>query len=225
MEYDEKAQYDSSLGLNGAVSWSRHAVHQKCDAANAALASDSLAALTAEVTVNFPDINWKFLQSVYGWPALQWQGWARGSLNLCGQERRKILLNIENILEFWLDGEHYFGGDYFEDARAPYVFKLEPGHHRIDIRLIREVRSMGSLGSCISFRIVASLVEEDLIFLPQSSVFPDFVNSKPAGSYCSIALLNTTEHCCRIQGIEALDSDGSLRTLNVRNEPLLRTLI
>ena len=226
MEYDEKAQYNGSLGLNGAVSWSRHAVHQKRDAADAALASDSLAALAAEVTVDFPDIDWKSLQSVYGWPALQWQGWARGSLILNGQERRKILLNLENILEFWLDGEHYFGGDYYEDARAPHVVNLEPGHHRMDIRLIRDVRSMGSLGSCdISFRILASVVEEGLVFLPQSSVFPDFVNSKPAGSYCSIALLNTTEHCCRVQGIEAVDSDGSLRILNVRNEFVLRTLI
>ena len=226
MKYDEKAQHNSSLGLNGAVSWSRHAVHQKHDAADAALALDSLAALAAEVTVAFSDIDWKSLKSVYGWPALQWQAWARGSLIVNGQEAKKILLNLENILEFWLDGEHYFGGDYYEDARAPHIVNLEPGPHRIDVRLIRDVRSMGSVGSCdLSFRIIASVVEEDLVFLPQSAVFPDFVNSKPAGSYCSIALLNTTEHCCHIQGIEVLDNDGFSCNLNVRNALVLRLLI
>lgn len=226
MQPDKQIQYDSSLGLNGVVSWSRHAVHQKHNDADTTLALGSLGALTAKVTVDFPDIDWKYLQSVYGWPGLQWQAWARGSLILNSQESRTVLLNLENILEFWLDGKLYFGGDYYGDARAPQVFKLEPGHHRMDIRLIRDVRSMGSGGSCdISFRILASVVEYDLVFLPQSSVFPDFVNSKPAGSYCSIALLNTTEHCCRVQDIEILDSNGSLCSLNVRTAAVLHLLI
>ena len=224
MRCDVNAKYDSSLAPDGAVSWSRHDVYQRIDA-GASLASSNLETLVAKFDVSFPDIDWKCFQSVYGWAALQWQAWARGSLILAGHEPRKVLLNIENSLEFWLDGQHYFGGDYYAYSRAPYVFHLEPGHHSLNVRLVRDVRSMGSIGQPdLSIRIIASVVEEDLVFLPQSSVFPDVVNGKPAGSYCSIALLNTNEQCCQIQKIEILERNGSRCKSNVSPTAVLRDL-
>lgn len=59
-----------------------------------------------------------------------------------------MLLNLftPQVLEFWVDDVHYWGGDLFAYNRVPTTHRLAPGIHRIELRLIREVRSMGGVG-------------------------------------------------------------------------------
>ena len=52
----------------------------------------------------------------------------------------------DGLLEIWMDGEPYFGGDIYKYRRAPAILKLDPGCHVIDLRLIRDVRSLGGVG-------------------------------------------------------------------------------
>lgn len=47
------------------------------------------------------------------------------------------------MLEFWIDDEPYFGGDYFAYRSAPLLLQLAPGYHKVDVRLIYDVRAMG----------------------------------------------------------------------------------
>lgn len=68
LEYDETARFRSSIGLNGTVGWSEHTAH-------ASHPDDAHGVV--ELSAGFPELehDWQFLQSVYGWAALQWQGW------------------------------------------------------------------------------------------------------------------------------------------------------
>lgn len=137
MEYNESATFRSSLAFNGTVSWST---------INAELGEPNDFYASADLNVNFPDIDWRSLQEVYGWAALQWQGWARGEIYVQSETVNARVLHAECILEFWIDGEHFFGGDFYGFGRAPVTLHLKPGRHRIDVRLVRDVRAFGGIG-------------------------------------------------------------------------------
>lgn len=136
LTFDDHSQFPSSLPFNATTSWSN--VTAKLGRPNVRFAS-------AELSVDYRDVDWALLQQVYGWAALQWQGWARGEIHVQSGSPLTLALHSENILEFWLDGKQYFGGDFYGFGRAPAVVHLDPGVHRIDIRLIRDVRSMGGI--------------------------------------------------------------------------------
>ena len=84
-----------------------------------------------DLTVSFPGIDWPFLQSVYGWAALQYQAWARGRLVVESEKPQKIVLHTDHVLEFWIDDRSYFGGDFYAFRNAPLVLDLFPGEHKI----------------------------------------------------------------------------------------------
>lgn len=84
-----------------------------------------------DLTVDFAGIDWPFLQSVYGWAALQYQAWTRGRLVVESESSRKIVLQMNHVLEFWIDDRSYFGGDFYAFRKAPLVLDLSPGEHKI----------------------------------------------------------------------------------------------
>jgi predicted esterase len=136
LTFDDHCRFPSSLPFNATTSWSN--VTAKLGDPNMYLAS-------AELSVGYEDVDWAFLQQVYGWAALQWQGWARGDIIVQSTDPITLTLNAINILEFWVDDKQYLGGDFYGFNRAPAVLHLEPGVHRIDVRLVRDVRSMGGI--------------------------------------------------------------------------------
>jgi pimeloyl-ACP methyl ester carboxylesterase len=136
LTFDDRSRFPSSLPFNATTSWSN--VTAKLGDPNIDLAS-------AELSVEYADVDWAFLQQVYGWAALQWQGWARGDIIVQATDPVTLALNAMNNLEFWVDDKQYLGGDFYGFSRAPAVLHLEPGVHRIDVRLIRDVRSMGGI--------------------------------------------------------------------------------
>ena len=136
LTYNDHAQYPSSLPFNATVSWSNIT----------AKLSDPYAHLaTADISVDYPGIDWRLLQEVYGWAALQWQGWVRGEIIVQREDPAVLSLRVTNVLEYWIDDEQYFGGDFYGFNRAPVILHLEPGIHKIDIRLVRDVRAMGGI--------------------------------------------------------------------------------
>lgn len=136
LSFDDQGRFPSSLPFNATTSWSN---------VTAKLGRPNIRFANAELSVDYRDVDWALLQQVYGWAALQWQGWARGEVIVQSESPLTLALHAENILEFWLDGNQYFGGDFYGFGRAPAVVHLDPGVHRIDIRLIRDVRSMGGI--------------------------------------------------------------------------------
>ncbi|KAI6913175.1 alpha/beta-hydrolase [Hortaea werneckii] len=135
LKYDEQATFRSSLASNGTVQWST---------TSARLSESETGLAIAELVVSFPQVDWNALNHVYGWAALQWQGWARGQIYLPSE--KTLALHVEHILELWIDGEQYFGGDFYGYGRSALTLHLLPGDHRIDLRLTRDVRAMGGVG-------------------------------------------------------------------------------
>lgn len=137
--------------------------------------------------VNFSKIDWSLLQSVYGWPALQYQAWARGFLNVNGQDNQTVALFTKGLLEAWVDAEPYFGGDYYQYGRTPVILRLAPGRHVIDLRLVRDVRALGAVGEPIMEIAVGAEVRNELLYLDQGSLLvSESTNGKLGSPLASI---------------------------------------
>ena len=148
--------------------------------------------------IGFPNVDWPFLQSIYGWAALQYQAWARGHLIIAAKFTQSILFYADHVLEFWVDDDHYFGGDYYAYRRAPLVLHLNPGSHNIAIRLIRDVRVMGAIGEpTISIELKAESSHGSLALMGQKALMPDIIDGVLASSFASVPACN--------QGRKAID--------------------
>jgi hypothetical protein len=182
LKYDENAKFPSSLAPNATVSWSTTtAQDSSCDTLSAKVG----------LSLAFPDIDLAFLQRIYGWAALQYQGWARGLLRVNGGQPRTLTLATDNLLEFYLDGVHHFGGDYYAFRRAPIVLHLEPGDHVIDLRFVRDVRAMGGIGSpTIDIQLEARSSTQDLHLAAENALMPDMVSGHLASMLGSIQVRN-----------------------------------
>ncbi|RMY68398.1 hypothetical protein D0863_07157 [Hortaea werneckii] len=203
LEYDDQTTFRSSLASNGTVRWST--ISAKLSESEAGLA-------IAELSVSFPQVHWNALELVYGWAALQWQGWARGRINL--PSAKTLALHMEHVLELRIDGEQYFGGDFYGYGRAALTLHLLPGEHRIDLRLVRDVRAMGGVGgpkldlllkleesSGWLSPVLADETDED-----SGILISDLVGDKNgplASPYASATLRNDASHDIFIQGVEA----------------------
>jgi len=194
LQYRENDTYRSSLGINGTVSWQRIA----------SKSTNAHASASAELTVGFPEVDWTALRFVYGWAALQYQGWARGYIEVGGGSACKIILHTDNILEIWLNDARVFGGDFYAFRRAPLVATLRPGRNTIEVRLIREIRSMGGTDSSITVTLDARLATHTLRILQNSAVLPDLVDGKLPSALGSVTVRNAGD-----EWIEICDCDSS----------------
>ena len=161
-------------------------------------------AVEVALTVNFPDVGWHWLQQVYGWAALQYQAWARGELLVEGDESQTVLLYTDSVLEYWVDDIPYFGGDYYAYRRAPLVLYLRPGAHKIDIRIIRDVRVMGGMGPSMSIRLKAERSPGGLAVMEKKLLVSDVVNSSLASPYASLPVRNDGNMSMEIRDIKAV---------------------
>ncbi|OAX79206.1 hypothetical protein ACJ72_06475 [Emergomyces africanus] len=152
-DHHRAARFNSALGINGTVGWSvLEAAEPEPEPEPESVESndDGSAKATVILDVGFPDVDWALIQSIYGWAGLQYQAWARGSITVApgvgGDGSTAVAIFTDGILELRIDGEAYFGGDFYTYRRAPVVVKLLPGSHVIDLRLVRDVRAMGGVG-------------------------------------------------------------------------------
>ncbi|KAI4727893.1 hypothetical protein E4T49_04322 [Aureobasidium sp. EXF-10728] len=198
LKYDKDAEFPSSLAPNATVSWSTIIAQQSsCDTRSAQI----------HLSVAFPDIDLAFLQRIYGWAALQYQGWARGRLHVAGEKLQTLTLATDNLLEFYLDGHHHFGGDYYAFRKAPIVLHLEPGDHIIDLRFVRDVRAMGGVGSpTIELHLEARSTTKDLHIAADDALMPDMVSGRLASMLGSIQVRNDALHDIEIFTVSANDS-------------------
>jgi hypothetical protein len=180
LHFDEKDTFRSPLGINGTVSWQKVA----------SKSANTHASSSVKLTVNFPEVDWTTLRSVYGWAALQYQGWIRGSLEVRGASSRRVVLFTDNILEMWVNNDHVFGGDYYAFRRAPLIVTLSPGRNVIEIRLIREIRSMGAADATVTVTLEARIANNALHFLKEAAVLPDLVDGKLPSRFASVTVRN-----------------------------------
>lgn len=193
LHYDSEAQYPSSLGLGGRVSWSSHQL--ECSSLERNVTE-------AALTVGFPNVDWPFLQSVHGWAALQYQAWTRGYMAINSGSSQSVVLYTDSVLEFWVDDVHYFGGDFYAYRNAPLVLHLKPGSHRLDIRLVRDVRAMGGTGDPrVSIKLKAEGSNVGLAIMAEKIVVSDVVNKTLASPLASITVRNDGRESIEILGV------------------------
>ncbi|KAL2353320.1 hypothetical protein BJ546DRAFT_118621 [Cryomyces antarcticus] len=206
LEYDPDARFRSSLAANGTVAWSllkADAVESEGDFAK------------ASIHATFPDIDWTFMQAVYGWAALQYQAWARGNITISGHEARIVLLYTDGVLEFWVDGKPYFGGDYYAYRRAPVVLHLDPGQHRLDLRLLRDVRIMGGVAEpAIRVDLELRASPGMLQWARGKALIPDIVDGRLAGLLGSLSVRNDGLRPISIVHVSSTDSSFSTSLLD-----------
>lgn len=177
---------------------------------SAQLSSPSDGQSIAALEVSFPGVDWQQLKATYGWPALQWQGWARGNVHVNSDQPKSLAFDARGVLEYWIDDTYHFGGDLFNFDRAPALLSLSPGLHRIDLRLVRDVRSMGAIDAP---RIdIALRLSETSGLLQQigSVLLSDFIGGSDgalASPYASVAVRNNHGADISVHGIRT-DTDA-----------------
>lgn len=191
--YDPKARYHSSLAPESLVSWTSQQPENNSDAA------------VADLTIDFPDINWEYLRPIYGWASLQYQAWTRGKLIIDGESPQMIVIYTDNVLEFWVDDQPYFGGDFYAFRRAPLVLRLDPGSHQVDVRLIRDVRAMGGVGNPnIRIKLEARKTEGGLAVTGEP-LLPDLFAGKLASHLASVSVRSEELEWIDVLNIQSLN--------------------
>ncbi|EAW14667.1 uncharacterized protein ACLA_000780 [Aspergillus clavatus NRRL 1] len=147
LSYDRNATFNSGLATNGSVKWGT---------TQARIYFLALGQAKARFQVKFPEIDWEFLQAVYGWSALQYQNWARGSLRLA-----------------------IFRRGFYGYRTAPVILELTPGGHMIELRLIRDVRTLGAVAEpIIAVTIEVEIRRKPLTVDEESLLLPDVSRGK-----------------------------------------------
>lgn len=141
--------------------------------------------------IGYPQLDWDFLRSIYGWTALQYQTWVRGELLNSAPVIQRIVLYTSNILELWINNEFVFGGDFFGFERAPVVLDLQPGQNIVNVRLIRDVRANGGeIPPTIKASLRAELVAPGNSVFQSNTLLPDVVDGQLPSQYGSVTIRN-----------------------------------
>lgn len=209
LTYDPKATFRSSLPTNGTARW---------NITEASKVTTSATSANASLSVAYSNVDWDFLKVIYGWAAVQYQAWARGELIVGGNETQRVILHTDTVLEYWVDDEHYFGGDFYTFRKAPPVLHLKPGSHRIDLRLVRDVRAFGGiLAPTIDVFVDVRQTSGTLELAKSGILLSDVVDGKLASPLGSVYLRNSGEHDVEIVDIQA--ANVSFPLLHLTNDP------
>jgi hypothetical protein len=149
-------------------------------------------------------VDWDFLKLVYGWAAVQYQAWARGEFIVNGNTTQHVILHTDAILEYWVDDQHYFGGDFYTFRKAPPVLHLKPGSHKVDVRLARDVRAFGGILEPTIDVILDVQQASGMLELAKPGVLmSDIIDGKLASPIASVSLRNSGEDDIEIVAIRA----------------------
>jgi predicted esterase len=192
LRYKPDATFRSSLPINGTARW---------NITEATQTTTGSASANISLSVSYSDVDWQFLKTVYGWASVQYQAWARGELVVHGDGPQSVVLHTDAILEYWVDDAHYFGGDYYTFRKAPPVLHLSPGTHRIDLRLVRDVRAFGGIVEpTIDVVLDIQKASGSLELAKPGILMSDVIDGKLATPSGSVSLRNSGEY-----DIEVLD--------------------
>ncbi|ETN36331.1 uncharacterized protein HMPREF1541_08608 [Cyphellophora europaea CBS 101466] len=188
LDYDEQQLYPSPLTTNATVGWERRAFN----------ARGSPSQVSVDLLVSHEDVDWKFLQSIYGWQALQFQTWVRGVLHNHQAEPIKIALHAPGVLQFTFEGYHerssHFGVDFYGFERAPIVLELKPGTNIFNVRLVRDVRANGGqIPPSIEATLRAEVLTGNASIVERSLIVPDILHGRFISPLASLTITNTAD--------------------------------
>ncbi|KAL9111561.1 MAG: hypothetical protein Q9227_004049 [Pyrenula ochraceoflavens] len=204
VSFDSHTVFRSPLAQNGTTSWKT--VHAENVASTGQIAKSTL-------DIYFTNVDWQSLALVYGWTALQYQGWARGYLENPSSSPRRVRIFSDSILEFWLDNEHFFGGDMYRYRKSPVIASLKPGKNVFEVRLVRDVRAMGGVGdTSIRVTLEARTVEPIVHITGRHQIFPEKVNGRLPSPYASVLLCNAGERVAVVRIGKLYEGSESVST-------------
>lgn len=158
---------------------------------------------------DFPSIDWVFLQSVYGWSALQWQGWARGAIYVNSDRSVPVSLFTDSVIEYALDGKRFFGGDFYTFRKAAHVVHVTPGKHVLEVRLVRDVRAMGGVGApTLDLAIEVQPLQEQADVIQETVLVSDVLDGWLPSPYATFDIRNN--------GLDWIDVDIAPASTRVR---------
>lgn len=167
------------------MSWEKHTF----DTVNAA---DST---TVDLVVSHSNVDWNFLRGIYGWAAVQYQTWVRGTLHNHGATDVKVALHAPGVIELVLDTaedrNHHFGVDIYGFQRAPIIITLRPGKNIVNVRLIRDVRADGGqMPPTIEASLRAEILHGLASIVENTLVVPDVYDRRFVSPYGSVTIVN-----------------------------------
>ena len=120
------------------------------------------------------------------------------------------MVNVHGVLEFWVDQQHFWGGDYYGYGRAPYIVHLSPGEHLLELRLVRDVRVFGGdTHPEMPVRIDAEIIHNEIVVDIQESIFPDTLDGRLASNYASVPVTNPNDVPLSILGVGLITQQKS----------------
>jgi len=153
--------------------------------------------------------------------------------------RLKILpskSNADSGICVGVDDKHFFGGDVYAYRRAPLVLRLQPGNHKIDLRLVRDVRAMGAVGDPnISIKLKVEISRDSLTIEVQRFLVSDVVDGYLASPFASVPVRNNSKKWINIWNIMSvnvcfwvinaslpslIDSGGTVYRCYAREDPV-----
>jgi hypothetical protein len=184
------------LPVNGTAAWHTTTATQVATSPSSA---------NATLSISYSNVDWDFLKVVYGWAAVQYQAWARGQITVNSNSTAPVVFYTDTVLEFWIDHVQYFGGDMYTYRTAAPVVHLTPGHHTIDLRLVRDVRAFGGiLEPTVDIVIHAEQTSGTLELAKPGVLMSDVVDDSLATPIGSVTLRNSG-----VDDIEVLDIQSS----------------
>jgi hypothetical protein len=197
LPYDEEEEYNSPIAPGGTVKWG--------------LVRSNVTSLRpnqskTEIVVSFPEVDWDFLQSIYGWSALQYQAWVRGTLHLNGPIDQTVAIFMDGVLEVSIDSRRHFGGDFYSYRRAPLILELAPGDHIIEFRLIRDVRALGGHGVPAVNMVFETQIQHEVLLVDESSLLiSETTNRRLGGAWATVNVQSNTAEWVEIICISSPD--------------------
>jgi len=134
IDSEDSREFPSTL--NGSVRFSRVQ----------ARAGAGPGSLRCAIPVVFDNVNWHGLRETFGWSALQFQAWIRGTFIVHEEGRYGIW--IGDAVEFYLDGLYWDVGNLYEAdvlqySRGGLFLDLSAGEHLIEVRVVNDIRAFG----------------------------------------------------------------------------------
>ena len=176
--------------------------------------------VSRKIPVSFPDIDWDVLQRPFGWSALQFQAWIRGSFHIHSEGRYGLW--IGSAVEFYLDGIYYDVGNLYDANvlqfnRGGLFLDLSSGEHVLEIRVVNDIRAFGGqIPPKVGVQVALRKVTEDLVVADHDAhggwVVPTVINMTRrdswrgdaciAGEWASLALRNEGRKWIVITGLQ-----------------------
>lgn len=135
-------------------------------------------------------------------------------MHIAASQCQNYAFDVDGVLEYYLNNEAYFGGDLYGYRRAGAVVYLCPGKHKLDVRLVRDVRAMGGASDAsIDVRLTMYPVTTGLTVAGRGVSMADVVDGKLTSPFASVPVRNDAHQDILIHNVTSTHGHCNIRLL------------